>query len=108
MIEIIIIKIDIKVGIGQTVKIRECHIKVELSMHKTIEEGHSMIKIIEVTLGKEILEVHKLTEVRILEVDTIVVLEMIVLEEVEVGLGKGSIQVILEEMIDAAVDLDQY
>ena len=66
-----------------------------------------MIKIIEMTLGDEILEVHKLTEVRILEVETEVILEMIVLEEVEVGLGKGSMQVILEEMIEAAVDLDQ-
>ena len=38
-------------------------------MDKTREEGHSMIKIIEVTLGEEILEEHRIIEVRILEVD---------------------------------------
>ena len=66
-LEIIIIKIYTEVGIGQTVAIGECHIEVELSMDKTIE-GHSMIKIKEVILGKEISEESKITEVRILEV----------------------------------------
>ena len=41
------IKVDIKIGIDQTVELGECHIEVELSMDKTIEEGHNMIKIIE-------------------------------------------------------------
>ena len=39
------IKIDIKIGIDQTVVIGECHIEVELSMDKILEEGHSMIKL---------------------------------------------------------------
>ena len=37
-LEIIMIKIDIKIDTDQTVKIEECHIEVELSMDKTIEE----------------------------------------------------------------------
>ena len=49
-VEIIIINIDIKVGIDQTVVIRECCVEVELSMDKILEEGHSMIRIIEVNL----------------------------------------------------------
>ena len=69
MLEITMIKIDIKIGIDQTVVIRECHTEVELSMDKILEEDHSMITIIEVILGKAILEPHKIIEVRILEVD---------------------------------------
>ena len=38
-------------------------------MDKAIEEGHSMIKITEVTLGESILEECKIIEVRILEMD---------------------------------------
>ena len=87
-LEIIIMKIDTKVGIDQTVVIGECHIEVELSMHKIIEEGHSMIKITEVILGKEILEKCKITDIRILEVDIEVTLGMTKLEEVQVGLEK--------------------
>ena len=104
MLEIIIIKIDTKVGIDQAVVIGECHIEVELSMDKIIEEGHSMIKITEVILGKEILEEHKITEVRILIVDIEVISGTIILEEIEVGLEKDSIQVTLAEVIEAAVD----
>ena len=54
--KIIIIKIDIKIGIDQTVAIEKCHIEVELSMDKSLEEGCSVIRIIEVILGKAILE----------------------------------------------------
>ena len=39
------IKINIKIGIDQTVQIGECHVEVELSMDKILEEGHNMIKI---------------------------------------------------------------
>ena len=44
-LEFIIIKIDIRVGIGQMVVIGECHIDVEVSMDKSAEEGHNMIKL---------------------------------------------------------------
>ena len=87
------IKKNIKLGIDQTVKIGEFHIEAKLSMDKTIEECCNMSKIIEETLGEEILEKFKITEVRILEVD--------------VDLEKDSIQVTLEEMAGAVVDLDQ-
>ena len=50
------IKVNIKIDTDQTVEIGECHIEVELSMDRIIEEGCNMIKITEVTLGKEILE----------------------------------------------------
>ena len=85
----------------------ECHIEVELSMDTIIEEGHSMIRITEVIVRKEILVECKITEVRILRVDIEVSLGMTILEQVEVGLEKESIQVILGEMIEAAVDQDQ-
>ena len=100
-------KIDFKVGIDWTVETGECHIEAELSMDKTIEDGHSMIKIIEVTLGEKILEEHKIIQVRILEVDIEVTLEMITLVKVEVYLEIDSIQVTLGEMREAVVDLDQ-
>ena len=76
-------------------------------MHKTIEEGHSMIKITEVTLGEEILEECKIIEVTLLERDIEVTLEMTTLKQEEVGLEKDSIQVFLEEMSKVVIDLDQ-
>ena len=88
------IKIDIKIDTDQAVEIGECHIEEELSMDKTIQEGCSMIKITEVTLGEEILEECIIIEVRILEVDIEVILGMITLEQVEVGVEKDSVQVI--------------
>ena len=48
------IKIDIKIDTDQTVEIGECHIEGELSMNKTIEEGHTIIRITKVKLGEEI------------------------------------------------------
>ena len=101
-LEIIIIRIDIKIGIDQTVVIGECHTKGELSMDKIIEEGHSMIKITKVILRKEILEECKMTELDIEEA-----LGLVILEEVVVGLEKDSIQVTLGEMIEPTVDQDQ-
>ena len=105
-LEIIMIKIDIKIDTNQTVEIGKYHIEVEASMDKTIEEGHTMIKIIKVTLREEILEEHKIIEVRILEVDVEVTIEMTTLEEVEVGLEKDSIQVVLEEMRESVIGPD--
>ena len=51
------IKVNIKIDIDQIVEIGECHIEVELSTDRIIEEGPNMITIIEVTLGQEILEI---------------------------------------------------
>ena len=63
------IKANIKIDTGQIVEIGECHLEVELSMDRIIEECCNMITIIEVTLGEEILEEHKIIEVKIFEVD---------------------------------------
>ena len=58
-----------------------------------------MLMPIEMTLGEKILEEHKIIEV---------IIEMTTLEEVEVGLGKDNIQVILEGMTETiAVGLGQ-
>ena len=65
-LEIIIIKIDIKVDIDPTVVIREFHTEVELSTDKITEEDCSVMKIIEMILGEEILKECKIIEVRIL------------------------------------------
>ena len=77
-------------------------------MDRIIEEGHNMFTVIEMTLGEEGLEEHKVIEVKILEVDIQIVIGTTILEEVEVGLGKDNIQVILEGMSKAVVvDQDQ-
>ena len=62
-----------------------------------------MLIIIEMTLGEKISEEHKIIEVKNLEVDIEVIIETKTLEEVEVGLGKDNIQVILEGMIETVV-----
>ena len=67
-----------------------------------------MLILTEMTLGETILEKCKIIEVKILEVDIEVIIEMTTLEEVGVGLGKDNIQVILDRMTEAvAVGLDQ-
>ena len=74
---------------------------------RIIEESHNMITIIEVTLGVEILEECRITEVKILEVDIEATIKLKTLEEVEIDLQKDSIQVILEETIKVVVAQDQ-
>ena len=66
------------------------------------------LKIIEMTLGEDILEECRIIEVRILDVDIEVIIETMTLEEVKVDIEKDYIQVILEGMIEAVVvDQDQ-
>ena len=100
------IKVIIRIDTDQIVEIGECHLGVELSTDRIIEEGH-VLTIIGMALGQEILGKCKFIEVKTLEVDIEVTIEMTTLEEVEVGLEKESIQVILEEMIKAVVDQDK-
>ena len=95
-----------KIDTDQIVEIGECHLEVELSMDRTIEESRDVLTIIEMTLGEEILEKCKIIEVKALEVDTEVPIDMRTLEEVDIGLEKDNICVILEGMIKAVV-LDQ-
>ena len=61
------------------------------------------------TVEETILEKHKITVVKILEVNIEGIIEMTTLEEVEVGLGKDNIQVILAEteMTEVVVGQDQ-
>ena len=101
------IKAYIKIDTDQIMEIGECHLEVEFSTDRVIEEGHNMLTIIEVTLGKKILDEWKIIEVKILELDIEVTIKMKILEEVEVGLEKDNIQVILEGMIKTEVDQDQ-
>ena len=54
------IRVIIRKDIDQKVEIRECHLEVELSTDRIIEEGHNMLRIIEMILGEEVLEEHKL------------------------------------------------
>ena len=86
----------------------ECYLGVDLSMDRIIEEDCNMLIIIEMTLEEDILGKHKIIEVRILEVDIEAIIEMTILEEVEIGLGKDNTQVILKGMIKVVVvDQDQ-
>ena len=70
-------------------------------------------KAIGMTLGEEILEVMqehikvRISEDRIIEVDIEEIIEMIIMKEVGVGLEKGHIQVLLEEMTGVVVTVDE-
>ena len=100
------IRVIIRIDINQVVEIGEHHLEVEVSMDRIIEEDCNMLKPIEMILGENVLEECKIIEVRILEMDIEVIIEMTILEEVEVG--KDNIQVILDGMTEAvAVSLDQ-
>ena len=58
------IRVIMRIGTDQIVEIGEHHLEVELSMDRIIEEDHSMLLTIEMTLGKEILEEHKIIGVK--------------------------------------------
>ena len=62
--------------------------------------------ILEEELLKEISEQTRITEVKIIEVDIEEIIEMIIMKEVEVGLGMDTIPII-EGMKEATVGLDQ-
>ena len=59
------IMVTIGIDTDQIVEIRGCHLEVELSMDRIIEEGHNMLTIIEMTFGKEMLEECKIIGVTI-------------------------------------------
>ena len=83
----------------------------EYSIDRIIEIDQGTIRITEVTLEEETLkEISgqiRFIEDKILEADREEITEMIIMKEVEVGLGIGNIQIILEGMIEATVGLDQ-
>ena len=106
-LEIILIKINIKIGIDLTVEIGECHIKVMLSMDKTIEEGHTIIQIKEVTLGEGNFRGTQNDRGQNFRGGYRGNFKMTNLVEVEVDLEENSNHVTLEEMREAVVDQDQ-
>ena len=88
------IRVIIRIDTDQIVGKGECHLEVELSTDKIIVEGCNTSTIIEMTWGQEILEEHKIVEVKILEVDIEVIKEMTTLAKAEVDLERDNIQVI--------------
>ena len=110
--EISMIEIMIReTNIGQIVKIVEYHLVVEYNMDRMTETDQGIIKIIEVISEEEILggicNQIRILEVRIIVVDIEGIIEMIIMKEVEVGLGIGNIQIIPEGMIGVTVGLGQ-
>ena len=75
-------------------------------MDRITETDQGIIRTIEVIVEEEILE-GICDQIRIIEVDTEKIIEMIIMKEVEVGLGIDTIQIIPEGMIEAIVGLDQ-
>ena len=69
--------------------------EVEVCMDKVIEEDCIILITMEMTIEETVLDIYKIIEVKILEVDMEGIIEMINLEEVEVGLETDNIQVIL-------------
>ena len=103
MIEIIMTRVIIKIDIDQIAEIEGHHSEIEVSTDRIIGEDHHMSIIIEMTLGKTVIERCIITEVKMLEVDIVGFIKMTTLEEVEVGPGKDNIQVILAKMIEVAI-----
>ena len=76
-------------------------------MDRIIEVDQGMDKATGMTLGEENLEAMqehiKISEDRIIEVDIEETIEMIIMKEVGVGLEKGHIQAVSEEMTEVIV-----
>ena len=110
----IMIREMIKIGIDQTAQTEEFHLVVEYSVVKIIGTDQGMNKIIQMTLGKETLEVMweciriRILAGRIIEVDIGETIGMRIMKEVGVALEEGNIKVIQEGTIEVAVvDLGQ-
>ena len=99
-----------KIDIGQIVETEEYCSVVEYSMDKITEIDQGTIRIIEVILEEEISEgicnQIRIIEVKIIEADIEENIEMVIMKEVEVGLGRHSVQIIPEGMIEVVVGLD--
>ena len=101
----------IKIDIGQIVEIGEYHSVVGYNMDRITESDQGIIRTIEAILKEEILEgicdQLRIIEFKIIEVDTEVIIEMIIMEKEEVGQGIDSILIIPEGMMEVIVGLDQ-
>ena len=100
----------VRIDIGQIMERGEYHSVVEYNMDRIIGTDQGIIRTIEVILEekilKEISDQIRITEVKIIEVDTEEITEIIIMKEVEVGLGIDNIPII-EGLIEATVGLDQ-
>ena len=76
-------------------------------MDRIIGEDLDMSIITEMTLGETISEIHKVIEVKFLEVHIEEIIEMTIFEEVEVGLETDNTQVILTEVTEVVVGQNQ-
>ena len=76
-------------------------------MDRIIGEDCNMSIITEMILGEIISEMHKVIEVKILEVDIEEIIEMTILKEIEVGLEKNNTQIILIKVTKVVVGQDQ-
>ena len=81
----------IKIDIGQIVEIGEYHSVVEYNMDRIIGIDQGIIGIIQVIMEEEICDQIRIKEVNIIAVDTEEIIEMIIMKEVEVGLGLDNI-----------------
>ena len=88
----------IKIDTDQIVETEGHHTEEEVSMDKIIEEDHIMSIIIEMTIEETILEICKIIDVKMLEVDIEEIIEITTLGNAEIGIEKDSIQIILAEM----------
>ena len=99
----------IRIGTGHMVEIEEYNLVVEFNMDRIIEVDQGMGKAIGMILGEEILEAMqeyikiKISEDIMIEVDIEETIEMIIIKKAGVGLEKGHIQVISEEMTGIVV-----
>ena len=75
----------------QTVEIGEYCSVVENNRERIIGTDQGTIRTIEMILEEEICNQTRIIEVKIIETDTEEITEMIILEEVEVGLGMDKI-----------------
>ena len=107
----IMVKGIIKIDIGQIVETEEYCSLVEYSMDRITQTDQGIIGTVEVILEEEISKLIssqiRIIEIKIIEVATEELIETIILKEVEVGLGKDSILIIFEGMIEVIVGLDQ-
>ena len=100
MTDVIMTRETIKIGLDQIAEIGEFHLVVGYSVDKIIVTDQDMKRIIEMTLGEEILEEIweqiRITEERIIEVDIEENIGMRIMKEVGVGLEKDNTETIIE------------
>ena len=109
MIEIMVRRI-IKIDIGQIVETEEYLSLVEYSMDRTTDRPrYNQNYRGDFRRGnfRENFDQIRIIEIKIIEVGIEEIIEMIIMKEIEVGLGKDSILTTLEGILEVIVGLDQ-